>query len=314
MQSFIAQNNCYEGGIMKKPKILKKTKKYSISLFLLIISIISILILALISALAMTNVLKINDSVIKFIFAFLGFLLPIVKKLFEDVRDSSPWETYLNFLRRKGKINKNDVIRVSYAAFFIIEVENEYLLLKNSHGMNVYLMPSMTYKITPEDKKYLMEKFHLIKDSFLKKDYDDYRLLVPQNELKKFYRHFCEQFNPYEDDYKHIMDNIVEKCGLSKPIFENITTVFKGRYIKNIEYSRYSSHFEMILGDVFEVCLNEEQKKEIARIKTLENNDNYRFATIDEIKSNGIDTSKGKMVSDIAVNAYDCFDSNILFK
>lgn len=109
------------------------------------------------------------------------------------------------------------------------------------------------------------------------------------------------------------MDVIVEKCELSKPLFENITTAFKGRYIKNVEYSRYSGHFEMILGDVFEVYINEEQKREFARIKALENN-NYRFATIDEIKSNGINTSKGKMISDIATNAYDCFDSNNLFK
>lgn len=144
---------------MKKPKILKKSTKYKISLLLLIIAIISILLLALLSVLAMTNVLKINDSVIKFIFAFLGFLLPIVKRLFEDVRDFSPWETYLSFLRRKGKIHKNELIRVSYAAFFIIEVENEYLLLKSSHGMNMYLMPSMTYRLHQRIKNTLLKIF-----------------------------------------------------------------------------------------------------------------------------------------------------------
>lgn len=298
---------------MKKENILKKSKKYYVSVSLLILFIVIFLTLLIISIISLLNIIQLRDALIKFIFAFMGFLLPFIGKDIDSLKSSLPWEAELNFLKAKGEIKNSDYIRISYASFFIIEVENEYLLLKNGHGMKLYLMPGATYPLSFEEESYLKENFHIAKDSFIKNKFSDYRLLVPVKELKRFYKRFCQSVNPYNSRNNYVMENTINLCNLNKKVFENYETYFKGRYIKKIEYSRYTGHFEMILGDVYEVNLTEDQKKELLRIKSIQS-DNYKFATIEEIKANGINTSKNDLVADIATNAYDCFDSRILFK
>lgn len=297
----------------KKPNILKKSKNYYIDLALFILYILLIITFAIVTILSLFNIIFIEDFVIKFNFAFIGFLLPITKNKIGNLKDSLSWESYFNYLKVKKEIKIGDYIRISYAAFFIIEVDGEYLLLKNSHGMNMYLMPGMTYEISSDEWKFLLEHFHVKNDTFIKRDFVDYRLLVPQNELKKFYRRFCEIINPYTNNNKALMNNIIKECCLGEAIFKNYSCFFKGRYIKKIEFSRYTGFYEMILGDVYEIYLDSEQKEEIRKLKS-KLCEKYKFATLEEIKSNGINLNKNKLIADIATNAYDCFDEKNLFK
>ena len=297
---------------MQKNKIMKKSKKYWINILFAVICSALIVFCAVILVLSLLNVIVIRDVIIKFIFGFLGFMLPIEKNAIERLKDSAPWETYLSFLKRKGYVKKNDRIRISYGAFVVFEVDGEYLLIKNAHGLDLYQIPAMTYSISEEEYLYLVSNFNLINDDYIKRDYKDYRFLVLESELKRFYKHFCQQYNPYEIDYSYLVNMVIEQCPIDKDVFKSCTTKFKNRYIKQIQYSRFTNKYEMNLEDIVIFIPNEEQLKELKKLKNL-NLQQFKFATLEEIKSNGVNTSKGIYKADIATNAYDCFDDNIKY-
>ena len=275
---------------------------------MLIFTASAILVLSTIAALALLKVITLYDSVLGFIFTIIGLLLPLGTSLIEKLKDSTPWETYLRFLIKKEKLSPKTVIRISYAAHLIVEVNGKYLLLKNHHGINLYHFPSWTYSLSEEESLNIQLKFGAIKDGFIKKDYNDYRFLIPTKKLKSFYKYFCENVDPYNYSCQNLVDDFVARCGLNKDIFSNANTIFKQRKIKRIEFARYTDHYEMNVADVYLLCPNKEQ---LHALQQLENCSNpaFKFATFQEIKRNGINEETGNLYADIAPFSYDLLTS-----
>jgi hypothetical protein len=266
-----------------------------------------VLLLVILVAVICLNLLKVvllEDSIIKIIFATFGFLLPYLKNAIEELENSTPWETYLTYLIKKEKLSQDTLVRISYSAFLIVEIDGKYLLVKNSHGLNLYQLPARTYGLSEEERVQMQIEFGAVQEDFIKKDYCDYRMLIPIKKVKAFYKRFCEKINPYEYSYQEIVNDIVEKCGMDASVFASSRIFFKKRKINKIAFSRYTNHYEMNVADICVLSLSEEQKSEIR--KAVQNaSPSFKLATLQEIKANGINVEQGKLDADIAVITYD---------
>jgi hypothetical protein len=295
---------------MQTNPFLKKSKFYIKSLVFFVAITLTIMILALLLLLSLVDIVFLKDSAIKFIFALLGFLLPIEKGAYEKLKDSSPWETYLNYLIKKEKLSSESKIRISYAAVVVVELNGKYLLLQNSKGIELFHFPSWTYGISEEESKRIEIKFGALKDSFIKKDYNDYRFLVPVKNLKKFYEDFCEKVNPYNYSCAAIIEDFTKKCLLDTTVFSNTKSLFKWRKIEKIKYSRYTRNYEMNIRDIYVLCLNEEERNELQKTQNVTSS-TFKWATQKEIEANGINEECNKLYADIAPFTYEIMTENI---
>lgn len=295
---------------MQYNPFLKKSATYIKNLIVFIAITLTIIALIVVSFLSILNIIILRDSLIKFIFAFLGFLLPIEKTAYERLKESSPWETYLNYLIKKEKLSAETRIRISYAAVVIVELNGEYLLLKNSKGIGLFQFPSWTYSLSEEETKKIEIKFGASKDNFIKRNFNDYRFYVPVKNVKKFYKDFCEKIDPYSYSCSNIICDCATKCSLNSEVFIDSKSLFKWRKIEKIKYSRYTNEYEMNVRDVYILCLNDEQKNELQKIYGV-TSESFRWATEREIKQNGINEDVGNLYADIAPFTYEIMIENI---
>ena len=290
--------------LVQNNPFLKKSTAYVKSLIIFILLTVTILAMGIFALLSVFDIVALHDSLLKFMFAFLGFLLPIEKSAYEKLNESSPWETYLNYLIKKEKLSAETRIRISYAAVVVVEFNGEYLLLKNTKGIELFQFPSWTYGLSDEEAKKIEIKFSALKDSYIKRDYNDYRFSVPVKNIKSFYKYFCEQIDPYNYSCSNIVEDFAKKCSLNSEVFSNSKTFFKWRKIEKIKYSRYTDEYEMNVRDVYVLCLTDEQKNELQKIQGA-SSDAFRWATEKEIKQNGINEDIGKLHADIATFTYE---------
>ena len=256
-------------------------------------------------------VLKFNDYDIFLTISsgLIGVLIPYDINFLIDLTDSLPWQTYLRKLVRLNLLKKNDTIRISYAYLFRIEVDGEYLLIKNSHGFNKYQPPGSTYSLSNKEKSFLKEKF-LVKDDdriLSKKIKDDYRLFVPIKYMKPFFKRFCYQIDKvktenYLNGFKHVL---VDSNVLNHEIFSNVEFNYIRRDVSKIEYSKHFECYEMLLADIIEVKLNDKQIEEIRMMKNRTSvAEKYEFADEQLIKSCGVNTKVGDLYAEISEHTY----------
>ena len=290
----------------KYDKLLNmKSKHYTrnvIFFFLNSVAILLLIVFLVLSYTVFSNVVV--DSIRSIPSMILGFLFPLEKICYDNVRDSQPWQSYLRFALRKKDITKDTDIRISYAAFIVIEINGKYLLKQNTHGFGLFTLPGRTYRLSSEKKAELQEKFDVKPDPVIDKDYQDYRLLVKAKHIKGFYKQFLEDVKPREFDYSPILKEIATNLNLNEDFFENANLKFAGRRINPISYSRYTNFHEMILADKLMLYLKDEQLKALTE-RLEEPQDKYVLRTLDVIKANGVNKQAGQMKADIATNVYD---------
>ena len=72
----------------------------------------------------------------------------------------------------------------------IISVDDKYLLVKNNHGLGLLQLPIRVYEIDDIKKvEIIHEKINAIIDSYPKRNWLDWRLLVPTKKLILFIKH-----------------------------------------------------------------------------------------------------------------------------
>ncbi|MBO4473021.1 MAG: hypothetical protein J5765_04345 [Clostridia bacterium] len=291
--------------MVKKSPFLKKSTEYTKSLIRFVIVSFLVLALLVLIALLIFDVISLNAALVNALFALFGLLLPHEKSSFEKLFDSSPWETYLSLLFRKGVVKRDELIRISYGTHYLIEVDGEYLLLKNTNGIGLFNLPARTYALPYEEAKELELKFGVIRDDYIS-DKNDYRMLVPARNLKHFYKYFCLHVDPYAFPNKQmIIRYIADRCALSEDLFSDSKIIFKKRIINNIAFSSYTGHYEMLVFDVCVFVPNEAQLEAFRAIRGNQN-ENYKFAGVELIKNNGTDKAHNKLHADIAPYIYSC--------
>lgn len=220
-----------------------------------------------------------------------------------DFTDNTVWKEQLRTYRRKHIIKKDERIRISFAYLFRIQVDGKYLLVQNGRGTGKYQPVGGAYKVHDREKLYLKEKLYVADDDKILLDRsstNDYRMLVPANNLKKFVRRFDRTFDrEYITDLSREFTEELIKTGILDKDFGKVVYRYCGRHYTGIEFSRHFQCYELLMADIVEVQLSPEQEEKL-RALMKKTDIRYRFARKKEIKHCGIKEDEGKYTEDIA--------------
>ena len=105
----------------------------------------------------------------------------------------------------------------------------------NSKGIGLYQAPSETYGISELEKNELKHKYLCEEDNNVKRDYSDYRFLVPVGKARSFIKEFNKKHNPLNTDFDY-ESKLVEasnslKSLVDSKLFVHNKATFKRRVV-----------------------------------------------------------------------------------
>lgn len=232
-----------------------------------------------------------------------GISIPYLIPSIIDLTDNENWKSSQRKLKRAGILQKDTVIRISFAYLFRIKVDGHYFLVQNSRTKK-YQPVGGAYKFTKEESDYLRDNIPVENDDRIPVDRItkcDYRLLVKNEYLRRFVRRFNK--TQYRENLSNLCREFVEEIFstkiLDRSAFGALSYKYCGRHMTNIEYGSVFSHYELLLADIIEVQLTETQEQLFRNLMGTDCS-KYRFATADEIKSLGVRYRTNELADDIA--------------
>lgn len=227
---------------------------------------------------------------------FLGFSLQLTWKKIQDCFDKKKWQSSLRKLWRGNILNKDSLIRISFAYLFRIQVDGKYFLVKNGRGTQKYQPVGGAYKYNKAEKRILSSEFQIVYDKKIPIDdssRDDYRFFVRSKDLKSFIKRFDttvdrERVNDLSREFKEemIQSKIVD--------FTHIEYRYCGRHFTEILYSRHFQCYELLMADVVDLLLTKEQEDKL-RMLMAQPSEEYHFATAEEIQALGVVENSEKL-------------------
>lgn len=232
-----------------------------------------------------------------------GFLLQPMFSSFADLADNENWKSSQRRLQRAGVLQKETLIRISFAYLFRIKVDGKYFLVQNSRTKK-YQPVGGAYKFKEEEAYYLRDNISVENDDRIPVDQiteRDYRLLVENKNLRKFVKRFDKTH--YRENISDLSREFIEEIFttgiLDRTSFGSLTYRYCGRHMTNVEYGNVFSHYELLLADIVEIQLSNEQEQLFRNLAT-KTCSKYRFATLAEIQSLGVKTGTNNLADDIA--------------
>lgn len=220
-----------------------------------------------------------------------------------DLTDNENWKTSQRKLKRAGVLQKDTIIRISFAYLFRIKVNGKYFLVKNSRT-DKYQPVGGAYKFDKREAEYLRDNIPAENDNRIPVDRitkRDYRLLVKNEQLRKFIKRFNK--TSYREQITNLGREFVEEIFstgiLDKSTFGNLSYKYCGRHMTNVEYGNVFRTYELLLADIVEVQLSDEQE-ELFRELMKKDCNKYYFATADEIKALGVKYGTNRLADNIA--------------
>lgn len=236
---------------------------------------------------------------------FAGILLPYLFLSIVDLSDNKSWKSSQRKLKRAGILQKDTIIRTSFAYLFRIEVDGKYFLVQNNRTKK-YQPVGGAYKFFKEEANYLRDNIPVENDNRIPVNEiteRDYRLLVKNKYLRKFVKRFNN--TGYRESSSNFSREFIEELFstgiLDKNSFGDLSYKYIGRHMTNVEYSSVFSHYELLLADIIELELSNEQE-ELFRNLMKKDCTKYYFASSDEIKSLGVMHRADIFVDDIATH------------
>lgn len=244
---------------------------------------------------------------------FLGITIPYFLSSMIDLSDNKSWKNSQRKLKRAGLIHKDTKIRISFAYLFRTKVDGKYFLVQNVRTKK-YQPVGGAYKLEPKEAQYLSEKIPVEDDDRIPIDTTtrgDYRLYVKNKDLRRFIKRFDE--TPYRENINNLSREFIEELFttniLDKDTFGDLTYKYCGRHITDVEYGNFFECYELLLADIIEVRLTDKQE-ELFR-KLMEKTDNqYIFATFNEIKTGGVKHGTSDLKDNIANHAPKILSEN----
>jgi hypothetical protein len=232
-----------------------------------------------------------------------GITIPYLIPSIIDLSDNESWKSSQRKMNRAGVLQKDTTIRISFAYLFRIKVDGKYFLVRNTRSKK-YQPVGGAYKFTNEEANYLSKNIPVENDDGIPVDKitkHDYRLLVKNKDLRKFVRRFNKTL--YRENISNLSREFNEEVFLSgvlnKNVFGTLTYKYCGRHMTKIEFSDTFKHYELLLADINEVDLSEKQELLFRKLISVDN-DMYRFASADKIKSLGVKMGTNELADDIA--------------
>lgn len=232
-----------------------------------------------------------------------GISIPYLIPSIVDLTDNENWKSSQRKLKRAGILQKDTIIRISFAYLFRIKVDGKYFLVQNTRTKK-YQPVGGAYKFRREEAAYLRDNIPVENDDRIAVDSItkfDYRLLVKNEYLRKFVSRFNKtQYRENISDLsREFVEEIFSTSILDRRVFGVLSYKYCGRHMTNIEYTSKFSHYELLLADIIEVQLSDVQEELFRNLMGTDCN-KYRFATADEIKSLGVAFRTNDLADDIA--------------
>lgn len=242
-----------------------------------------------------------------------GITFPYLIPSMVDLTDNEDWKSSQRKLIRARMLHKDTMIRISFAYLFRIKIDGKYFLVQN-HRTKKYQPVGGAYKYYQEEAAYLHDKFSLENDNRVPLDKitkNDYRLLVKNHSLRKFVRRFNK--TTYRETVHNLSREFIEEVFstdiLDKNDFSELTYKYCGRHMTKVEYSNFFDNYELLLADIIEVQLSDTQEEQFKNLLGDENI-RYRFATAEEIRSQGVKFGTDKLSDCIANHTVKILSEN----
>lgn len=215
----------------------------------------------------------------------------------ENLSDTTNWKSSQRKLKRGGFIKDDTIVRISFAYLYRIKIGNKYLLVPNSRNTGKFQPVGGVYKFFGDEKMKLKNLCHIMDDDKIpidKSSKNDYRLRMENRYLRKFVRRFNSKKASREridNVSREFREELVEKGIVG---WDKISYRYCGRFMSDLRFEEHFQIYEMQLFDVVELNPTLAQELDLEKLLSRED-DAYRFATAEQIRSLGMDSSAGKL-------------------
>lgn len=164
----------------------------------------------------------------------------------------------------KSKIlYRNKDIYLSFSYLYKIEVEGKYLLIKGHRMPNRYQPIGGVYKFYPEARSFL-NKIKYVPDTMVgnNDETDDLRISIKAKYLLDFYDWFLKMENREYDPTREFYEELISPGLLPEEKFRHLH--YRKVHVHNVGITKSvvpGRKPEVIYADIFEVTLNDEQKR-----------------------------------------------------
>lgn len=180
---------------------------------------------------------------------------------------------------------RNKGIRLSLSYLYRIKVRGKYLLIKGNCLKNQFQPVGGVYKYYREAKRFL-DDIQCKGDMRMKNtdDDDDLRIKLQGKHVLQFFDWFLSMKDREYDPLREFREELIESGILPEKEFSVINYRKVYTYKTAVQFSTYMQCNEILYSDIFEIYLNEEQKKIL--IETMnETDDRICWVTEEEIQS-----------------------------
>ena len=225
---------------------------------------------------------------------FLGFILPQIYYSFQNLFDNSSWKSSQRKLERGDFIDRDTIVRISFAYLFRIKYSNYYFLVPNTHNTGKFQPVGGVYKFEDDEKIVLQNDFHIIDDEKIpltESSRNDYRLQMKNKYLRRFVKRFEKELRRENvTNLSREFKEEVVKTGLLN--WTKIRYRFCGRKYSDLKFSEPFQIYELHIADIVELIPTKEQAKDLEKLYK-ENSDKYLFATKDQVMKHGVNMFPG---------------------
>lgn len=232
----------------------------------------------------------------------------------QDLADRNSWKKEQRKNERGHFINKESLIRISFAYIFRIKVDGRYLLVMNNRHTGKYQPVGGVYKMNDSEKRFLASKYGCMDDNMIIIDdssKNDYRLRVKNRYLRDFVKRFnkCQEREKLNNLYREFKEELIDTGILSFDNFKKIRYEYVGRYYNGVKFTQHFNCYEMLLGDVVSLIPTEDQEEELRRLLRAGQNDKVSFFTDEQIVKLGVDVQHSTLEEIIADHAINVLES-----
>lgn len=198
---------------------------------------------------------------------------------------------------------KGENIRFSMSYLYIIKIDDEYLLVRNSNYGH-YQLVGGKYKRLAGTQSLLKEKFEAMDDLKLtNKDLmkDDFALFIPARNGIKFLDWFNAGKNREINHWREFYEELIEGKGnlLSKEIFPYVNYNLMGRITTPVKRTPGWNCYEILQYDILELIPNHEQSMQLINLKNQGDTDYIKWADRELINCLGHDKRTKTKLYDI---------------
>lgn len=185
-------------------------------------------------------------------------------------------------------VYRNEDIRVSVSYLYRIKCKDKYLLVKNRKIAAQFQPVGGVYKSfnTANDYFNKLGVHQYTGFNYEEEFKNDLRVKVPSKSLNKFLKWFHSRQDRELDPIREFYEELISPGYLSKDAFRYFDYRFIKQEITSIKYSNYYQCYELLIYNIYELLPTEIQERELGELIS-EDNDYYRWFTIDEIESLG---------------------------